>query len=75
VQPLAGFYIFPNFQRLGYSSLDLALRLIEQAGVATMPGTEFGPAGDGYLRLSVAAGREHVEKGIARLTRFVRQLD
>lgn len=75
VKPRAGFYMFPNFQRLGHSSLDLSLRLIERAGVVTMPGIEFGPAGDGHLRLSVAAGREHVEKGIARLTRFVRQYD
>jgi aminotransferase len=75
VRPLAGFYMFPNFGRLGHGSLDLSLRLIEQAGVVTMPGTEFGPAGDGYLRLSVAAGREHVEKGIPRLTRFVCQSD
>jgi aminotransferase len=38
------------------------IRLIEEVGVVTIPGTEFGPTGDGYLRLSVAAGREQVEK-------------
>jgi aspartate/methionine/tyrosine aminotransferase len=73
VRPPAGFYLFPNFKRLGVGSLELSLQLIKDAGVVTLPGTEFGPAGEGHLRLSVAAGREDVEKGVAMLTRFFQE--
>jgi aspartate/methionine/tyrosine aminotransferase len=71
VKPESGFYLFPNFSSLGYSSLQLSLRLIEEAGVMTLPGTEFGPLGEGFLRLSVAAGRDDVEMGLERLGDFV----
>jgi aspartate/methionine/tyrosine aminotransferase len=71
VRPESGFYLFPNFAGLGMSSLDLSLRLIEEAGVITLPGTEFGPLGEGFLRLSVAAGRNDVETGLERLGDFV----
>jgi aminotransferase len=75
VKPQAGFYLFPNFSRFGLTSLDLALQLIEVAGVIALPGTTFGPAGEGFLRLSVASGREQVTKGIARLTSFVEEFE
>jgi aspartate/methionine/tyrosine aminotransferase len=74
VKPPSGFYLFPNFKGVGLSSQELSLQLIEKAGVVTFPGTEFGATGEGYLRLSVAAGREHVEKGSERLSRFIREL-
>jgi aminotransferase len=70
VQPNGTFYLFPNFKPLGLPSLELAVRLIEEAGVATLPGTEFGAAGEGHLRLSVVAPREQVEEGLRRLKRF-----
>ena len=67
------FYAFPNFSCFGLSSLDLAAKLVEEAGVMTLPGTEFGPAGEGYLRLSVVAGRDRVEEGVRRLQGFARE--
>jgi aspartate/methionine/tyrosine aminotransferase len=57
-------------KRFGLSSMDLAIELIEKAGVTTLPGTEFGPHGEGYLRLSVCAKREQLEKGVTRLLEF-----
>lgn len=71
VRPPGGFYVFPNVKSLGGDSVKLSLQLIQEAGVVTLPGVEFGPHGEGYLRLSVCAGREHVEKGVKRLARFV----
>jgi aspartate/methionine/tyrosine aminotransferase len=70
VSPNGTFYLFPNFKRFGLSSLELAVRLIEEAGVATLPGTEFGAAGEGHLRVSVVAPRNQVEEGARRLKRF-----
>jgi aminotransferase len=70
VQPQGAFYLFPNMNRFGLSSMDLAIKLIEEAGITTLPGTEFGPFGEGFLRLSVCAGREQLDMGMARLTEF-----
>lgn len=67
VEPECGLYIFPNVSCAGMTSLALSLDLIREAGVITLPGTEFGPSGEGHLRLSVCAGREQVELGIRRL--------
>ena len=73
VEPNGSFYAFPNFSSFGLSSLDLATKLIEEAGVMTLPGTEFGPAGEGHLRLSVVSDRDRLEEGVERLQRFARQ--
>lgn len=76
VKPNGTFYLFPNMRCFGRTSMDLTLELIEEIGVATLPGTEFGAAGEGYLRLSVISKREQVEEGIRRLKDFAhRNLD
>jgi aminotransferase len=73
VQPNGTFYLFPNMRCFGGTSMDLTLRLIEEAGVATLPGTEFGAAGEGYLRLSVISKKGRVEEGIRRLKDFAQR--
>jgi aminotransferase len=70
VEPNGSFYVFPNFSGFGLSSMELAVKLIEEAGVMTLPGTEFGPTGEGHLRLSVVADRDRLEEGVQRLQRF-----
>lgn len=70
VRPHGAFYAFPNMKWFGLNSMDLAIRLIETVGVMTLPGTEFGPYGEGYLRLSVCTRRDQLEKGIERLIQF-----
>ncbi|UCF98639.1 MAG: pyridoxal phosphate-dependent aminotransferase [Spirochaetaceae bacterium] len=69
-RPNGTFYLFPNMRCFGMTSMDLTLKLIEETGVATLPGTEFGATGEGYLRLSVISKREQVEEGIRRLKEF-----
>ena len=55
-QPQGAFYAFPNIREIGQSSAELADRLLEEAGVALLPGSAFGAYGEGYLRLSYATG-------------------
>lgn len=74
VRPDCGFYIFPNLSCAGLTSLELSLDLIREVGLITLPGTEFGPSGEGYLRLSVCAGRDQVELGVQRLEKRVTEL-
>jgi aminotransferase len=63
--------VFPNFSRYGSDAMAFAIRLIEEAGVVTLPGTEFGELGQGYLRLSVCATEAEVSEGIQRLETFI----
>ena len=69
--PGGGFYVFPNFSRYGSDAMAFAIRLIEEAGVVTLPGTEFGELGQGHLRLSVCAAEAEVSEGIQRLETFI----
>ena len=58
--PAGAFYAFPDIRSLGASAADVAGWLLEQAGVACLPGTAFGPFGEGHLRLSYAASPESI---------------
>jgi aspartate aminotransferase len=53
-EPQGAFYAFPNVTGTGLTAGELADRLLYQAGVAALPGTAFGPWGEGFLRLSYA---------------------
>jgi aspartate/methionine/tyrosine aminotransferase len=65
--PKGAFYAFPNVSSTGISSAELAKRLLEDAGVGLLPGTAFGRAGEGYLRLSFANSEENLDKALARM--------
>lgn len=65
VKPESAFYIFvnvKNYLKRNKSSFDLSLYLIENFGIATMPGSAFGM--EGYLRLSFATSKEEIIEGI-----------
>jgi aspartate/methionine/tyrosine aminotransferase len=65
--PAGAFYVFPNVQAFGRSSEELADYLLEEAGVAVLPGTAFGHHGEGYLRLSYANSLENIETALGRM--------
>ena len=66
--PQGAFYVFPNVRGLGLpSSAAVADRLLDEAGVATLAGTCFGAAGEGYLRLSYANSLPNLEKAVSRI--------
>lgn len=65
--PEGAFYVFPNIAETGYSSRELADRLLDEAGVATLSGTAFGPLGKGYLRLSYANSVENIQIALDRM--------
>ena len=58
--PHGAFYVFPNISGLRRSSEWVAEYLLEQAGVALLPGTSFGKYGEGYLRLCFANSMENI---------------
>jgi len=66
--PQGAFYAFPNVRGLGLrSSAEVADRLLNEAGVATLAGTCFGAAGEGYLRLSYANSLGNLDKAVSRI--------
>jgi aminotransferase len=65
--PKGTFYVFPNVKRLMMSSIECTEFLLEQARVATVPGSGFGEYGEGYLRLSTANSLENLEKAMDRI--------
>jgi aspartate/methionine/tyrosine aminotransferase len=65
--PQATFYAFPNITGLGKSSEWLADYLLEEAGVALLPGTAFGTHGEGYIRLCFANSVENLQKALERI--------
>jgi len=72
--PQGAFYAFPNVRAFGRPSAELADYLLEEAGVAVLPGTAFGHHGEGYLRLSYANSLENIQKALGRMARALAAL-
>ena len=71
VEPRGAFYAFPSIMPTGMSSEDFAERLLLEEGVAVVPGSAFGPAGEGFIRCCYAASVEDIEEALVRMGRFV----
>jgi aspartate/methionine/tyrosine aminotransferase len=72
--PEGAFYVFPNITGLGRSSEWTANYLLEQAGVALLPGTSFGENGEGYLRLCYANSIENILRAVELMKEALRNL-
>jgi aspartate/methionine/tyrosine aminotransferase len=65
--PQGAFYAFPNVTAFGRSAGWLAEYLLEEAGVALLPGTSFGRYGEGYLRLCFATSMENILRALENM--------
>ena len=65
--PKGAFYVFPNFSSFEKSDEAFASYLLKEAGVVTAPGSGFGRAGEGHLRISYSASYEQVKEGMRRI--------
>ena len=74
IKPQGAFYAFPNITGLKMKSNRVADFLIKKAEVATVPGTEFGEYGEGYLRLSYATAYKKIETAIDRIEKAIRNI-
>ena len=72
--PKGAFYVFPDIRGTGLSSKDFSLQLLDAKKVAVVPGTAFGPSGEGYVRCSYAAGMDQIKLACERITEFVRDI-
>ncbi|MGA2876079.1 MAG: pyridoxal phosphate-dependent aminotransferase [Nitrososphaerales archaeon] len=69
--PKGAFYAFPNIKDTGYSSDQLAMKIIDEAHVAVVPGSAFGKQGEGYLRLAYANSVENIQEALTRMKKIL----
>ena len=60
-------YVFPNIKKTGMSSIEFADFVLEEAGVALLPGTCFGECGEGYVRLCYTRHPEIIEEACEKI--------
>jgi aspartate/methionine/tyrosine aminotransferase len=59
--------VFPNITATGKTSKEMENFLMEEAGVAVLAGTSFGPQGEGFVRLSYANSQANLKKAIEKI--------
>lgn len=73
--PAGAFYAFPNVSRLSLGDRALADFLLQDAGVAVLPGSSFGRYGEGYLRLSYANSLSNIHTALVRMKAALAKLE
>ena len=71
-KPEGAFYVFPDISRFGMDSETFCIRLIEEGGLAAVPGSCFG--GEGHIRLSYCYSDDDLRESLDRLEKFIRTL-
>ncbi len=71
--PKGAFYAFPNISKTGWRAKPLASALLEEAGVATIGGPDFGVHGEGYIRLSYANSTQNIIRALERIELFLNE--
>ena len=72
-EPRGAFYAFPSIKATGMNSEEFAERLLVEEEVAVVPGTAFGPCGEGFIRCCYATSLPDIEEALRRMNRFIRR--
>ena len=70
-EPFGAFYVFPSVRSTGLSSEEFCSRLIREKKVAAVPGTAFGPSGEGHIRCCYATAVDKINIALERIADFV----
>lgn len=73
LKPGGAFYVFPNIRGTGMDDVAFADLMLNEASVSLLPGSNFGKAGSGYVRLCYATDRENILKGIERMKKCLKK--
>ena len=71
IMPQGAFYAFPSIQKTGMTSREFAVNLLKEESVAVVPGSAFGPGGEGYVRACYATAEEQIIEALKRIKNFV----
>jgi len=69
--PKGAFYVFPRLLNLNMPSFEISMRLLEEEGVSTTPGSAFGSCGEGHIRISYATSFETIVEAMERIKNFI----
>ncbi|MGQ9545616.1 MAG: aminotransferase class I/II-fold pyridoxal phosphate-dependent enzyme [Dehalococcoidia bacterium] len=72
-EPKGAFYAFPSIKATGISAEEFGEKLLLEEKVAVVPGTAFGPSGEGFVRCCYATSLSNIEEALRRIDRFVRK--
>ena len=70
-EPRGAFYAFPSIRSTGLSSEEFAERLLLEERVAVVPGSAFGPSGEGHVRCCYATAADQIAEALERMRRFL----
>ena len=73
-KPRGTFYAFPDITHYGLRSAEFALKLLEDAKVAVVPGDSFGSRGEGYVRLSFATSRDNLTRALTSMRKVLSEM-
>lgn len=73
-EPRGAFYTFPCIKSTGLTSVEFCDRFLAEEKVAVIPGSAFGPGGEGYVRACYAASMKNLDEALRRLERFLTNL-
>lgn len=74
LMPQGSFYAFPSVEGLIENDREFQHRLLEEAGVAVLPGSSFGIYGKGHIRLSAATSMDVLEEAVKRIAEFAKKV-
>ncbi|NQU43976.1 aminotransferase class I/II-fold pyridoxal phosphate-dependent enzyme [bacterium] len=72
--PEGAFYAYPCIRKFGLSSREFCTRLLKEERIAVVPGTAFGPAGEGFVRCAYAAGFQELEQALEGMKNLIGRL-
>ncbi len=73
-EPKGAFYVFPCIRSSGLSSEEFCERFLMEEKVAVIPGTAFGPGGEGFVRACYAASMKDIAEAVSRMDNFLQNL-
>ncbi|MCI9630816.1 aminotransferase class I/II-fold pyridoxal phosphate-dependent enzyme [Thomasclavelia cocleata] len=73
--PQGAFYVFPCIKSTGMTSEQFCEELLKDQLVACVPGTAFGEAGEGYIRVSYAYSIDQIKEATTRIKMFLDKLN
>ncbi|MFZ2800558.1 MAG: aminotransferase class I/II-fold pyridoxal phosphate-dependent enzyme, partial [Syntrophorhabdus sp.] len=65
--PRGAYYVFPKIVGSKINSMELAIRLLYEARVISIPGNGFGPSGEGHIRFSFGGTEDEINTAFDRI--------
>ncbi len=74
VRPEGGFYVFPHLNKPGLDDWEFCDYMLDEAGVAIVPGPAFGRYGAGHFRLSYSCSLDELDRGLRAMAKALKKL-